>query len=78
VITNAVVIPLLNHVKAYNTMDAKFNSPRTFATLRDPKTFFFTFLNVGNTLAISSVGLFLPTFINAFGYSSGNVSGRMP
>lgn len=57
--------------KAYNTLHAKIEASQIWRSFQDPKTYFFAILNVGNTLAISSVGIFLPTFIQTFGFSPG-------
>lgn len=57
--------------KAYNTLHARVEVSQIWRSFQDPKTYFFAILNVGNTLAISSVGIFLPTFIQTFGLSPG-------
>lgn len=57
--------------KAYNTLHAKVEVSQIWRSFQDPKTYFFAILNVGTALAISSVGIFLPTFIQTFGLSPG-------
>ncbi|KAL7915552.1 MFS general substrate transporter [Trichoderma velutinum] len=68
IIEGALAVEIANR-KAYNALHAKIEVSQIWRSFKDPKTYFFAILNVGNTLAISSVGIFLPTFIQTFGFS---------
>lgn len=55
---------------AYNTIGSKVQLWQIWATLKDPKSWGYALVNAGIALGISSVGVFLPTFIVAFGYTN--------
>lgn len=55
----------------YNTLGAKLELKQIWVTLKDPKSWAFAMINGGIALGISSVGVFLPSFIKSFGYSPG-------
>ncbi|KAL7917066.1 hypothetical protein ACQKWADRAFT_324954 [Trichoderma austrokoningii] len=46
-----------------------FTASQIWRSFRDSKTYVFAIRNVGNTPAISSVGIFLPIFIQTFEFS---------
>lgn len=56
---------------AYNTVGAKVDLKQMWAAAKDPKCWLFASANSGVALGIASVGLFLPTFVKEFGYSTG-------
>lgn len=55
---------------AYNTIGAKVEAQQIWVTLKDPKSWGYAIVNAGVALGISSVGVFLPTFVVAFGYTA--------
>ncbi|KAH8805236.1 retrograde regulation protein 2 [Xylogone sp. PMI_703] len=48
---------------SYNTIGAKVEMWQILVTLKDPKSWAFALVNSGVALGISSIGVFLPTFI---------------
>ncbi|KAL6249573.1 hypothetical protein RBB50_003426 [Rhinocladiella similis] len=60
----------INRLRSYNTVGAKVNLKQMLAAAKDPKCWFFASANSGIALGIASVGLFLPTFVKEFGYST--------
>lgn len=50
-------------------MNAKVDVKQIAGAFKDIKTWLFSVTNTSVALMISSVGLFLPTFIDAFGYT---------
>jgi hypothetical protein len=58
---------------AYNTVGAKVNARQFLTVLKDPKCWLFALINAGVATGIASVGLFLPTFVQEFGFSRGTV-----
>jgi hypothetical protein len=58
----------------HNTLGAKVNLKQVLTTLRDLKSWVFAFLNAGLAIGISSVGLFLASFIHEFGFSTGKTT----
>ncbi|KAH8808685.1 major facilitator superfamily domain-containing protein [Xylogone sp. PMI_703] len=54
---------------SYNTPGSKLEVKQIWAALKDPKSWAFVWIAAGASLGISSIGLFLPTFISSFGYS---------
>ncbi|KAF1817566.1 MFS general substrate transporter [Eremomyces bilateralis CBS 781.70] len=54
---------------SYNTLGSKINVKQIIITLIEPKAWAFATINAGVALGISSISTFLPTFIQAFGYS---------
>jgi hypothetical protein len=53
----------------WNTRGAKVSWPQVLDCLKDPKSYAFAMLNATSGLCLSSIGVFLPTFIRDFGYS---------
>ncbi|RFU26054.1 hypothetical protein B7463_g10286, partial [Scytalidium lignicola] len=54
----------------YNTPGFKVHPKQVLVAMKDPKTWMFAIMNGGIGLSVGSVGSFLPTFINEFGYST--------
>ncbi|KAL7901868.1 MFS general substrate transporter [Trichoderma sp. SZMC 28014] len=54
---------------SYNTVGFGIKFEQIWIALLDPKAWAFAVINAGLGLGISSVGLFLPTFIKALGFS---------
>lgn len=54
----------------FNTRNAKLEWGQVLAALKDPKAWAFAFINGAFGQATSTVGIFLPSFIAAFGYTS--------
>lgn len=61
----------INVKQAYNTVGFGIKFEQIWIALLDPKAWAFAVINAGLGLGISSVGLFLPTFIKALGFSVG-------
>lgn len=59
-----------NRYLAWNTEGAKTEWRQLWACLKDPKSYGFAILNGVTGLCLSSLGVFLPTFIRDFGFSS--------
>lgn len=57
-------------ITAFNTRNAKLEWGQVLAALKDPKAWAFAFINGAFGQATSTVGIFLPSFIAAFGYTS--------
>lgn len=55
---------------AYNTENAKVSFKQIWACFIDPKSYAWAILNGTTGLCLSSVGVFLPTFVKDFGYST--------
>ncbi|KAF3934705.1 hypothetical protein ABW20_dc0105747 [Dactylellina cionopaga] len=55
--------------KSFNTEDSKFEFHQVIAALKDPKTWAYGFMNAGIGMCLSTIGVFLPSFIADFGYS---------
>ncbi|KIW39102.1 uncharacterized protein PV06_08913 [Exophiala oligosperma] len=60
----------INRLRSYNTVGAKVDLKQMWAAAKDPKCWLFASANSGVALGIASVGLFLPTFVKEFGYST--------
>lgn len=54
---------------AFNTRNSKVEWRQVFAAFKDPKTWAFFMINSAFGQATSTVGIFLPSFIAAFGYT---------
>jgi hypothetical protein len=57
-------------IPAWNTTGSKILWPQVWDCLKDPKTYAFAIFNATSGLCLSSIGIFLPTFIRDFGYSN--------
>ena len=55
---------------AYNTIGAKVVPIQILVALKDPKTWAFAIIQGGIAMGVGTVGVFLPSFVNAFGYST--------
>ncbi|KAF3923993.1 hypothetical protein ABW21_db0203285 [Orbilia brochopaga] len=55
--------------KTFNTQDSKFEARQVWAAVKDPKTWAFGFMNAGIGMGLSTIGIFLPSFIADFGYT---------
>ena len=64
--------------QAYNTIGAKIDLKQVWVALKDPKSYFFASMFGAVGLATSSISLFLPTFIHAYGYSRGMPGPTLP
>jgi hypothetical protein len=67
---HSIILLLFLTIAAYNTIGAKVELWQIWATLKDPKSWGYALINAGIALGISSIGVFLPTFITAFGYTN--------
>ncbi|KAF2168681.1 hypothetical protein M409DRAFT_36326 [Zasmidium cellare ATCC 36951] len=54
---------------AYNTHESRVDWRQILTTMKDPKSWVFASLNCGVSLGVSSISLFLPTFIHELGFS---------
>ena len=59
----------LTCIKAYNTFGAKVVPYQIWVALKDPKTWAFAMMQSGIAMGVGTVGVFLPSFVLAFGYS---------
>ena len=55
---------------AFNTIGAKINYKQLWAGMKDPKTWAFMAMQTGVAQGIGTVGVFLPSFVKEFGYST--------
>jgi MFS family permease len=58
---------------AYNTLGFNISWRQIILTLKEPKAWAFASIYAGIALGVSSLATFLPTFIQAFGYSRGRL-----
>ena len=63
-------ISRLTFLTAYNTIGAKVIPLQIWVALKDPKTWAFILIQAGIGAGVGTVGVFLPSFIKAFGYST--------
>ncbi|KAH8890617.1 retrograde regulation protein 2 [Thozetella sp. PMI_491] len=59
----------IQRTSTFNTRDSKLSWRQVWVALKDPKAWAFSFINSGFAQAVSTVGIFLPTFIASFGYT---------
>jgi hypothetical protein len=59
----------LTNGTAYNVVNATIHLRQIVLLLKDPKLWCWIVTNAGFALATASIGSFLPTFINEFGFS---------
>ncbi|KAF3935635.1 hypothetical protein ABW19_dt0205471 [Dactylella cylindrospora] len=59
-------------VKTFNTEGSKFEWRQMIACLKDPKTWAYAWMNAGIGMCLSTIGIFLPSFIADFGYTDLN------
>ncbi|KIW71768.1 hypothetical protein PV04_00005 [Phialophora macrospora] len=59
----------LERTSSWNTTGSKILWPQVWDCLKDPKSYAFAMFNATSGLCLSSIGIFLPTFIRDFGYS---------
>ncbi|KAF3908925.1 hypothetical protein AA313_de0209828 [Arthrobotrys entomopaga] len=55
--------------KTYNAENSKFEFSQVITALLDPKTWAYSFMNAGIGMGLSTIGVFLPSFIADFGYT---------
>ncbi|EPS45768.1 hypothetical protein H072_137 [Dactylellina haptotyla CBS 200.50] len=58
--------------KSFNTEGSKFEFHQVIAAIKDPKTWAYAFMNAGIGMCLSTVSIFLPSFIADFGYTDLN------
>lgn len=63
---------------AYNTQESRVQCMQILTTVKDPKSWALASMNCGISLGVSSIGLFLPTFIKALGFSGGESTSVLP
>jgi MFS family permease len=54
---------------AFNTRGSRFQASQILEALKDPKAWGYAFINGGAGMTLSSLGVFLPTFVANFGFS---------
>lgn len=60
---------MLKPVVGQNVMDARVSWPQVLLALKDVKTWLMAYITASIGLALAAFGVFLPTFIKAFGFS---------
>ncbi|CAK7205473.1 hypothetical protein SEUCBS139899_008248 [Sporothrix eucalyptigena] len=60
----------VRRASSYNTTHATLSWRQVVVALRDPKVWMFACINAGLGNCNSTVGVFLPTFVNSFGFST--------
>ncbi|QYS92908.1 MFS domain-containing protein [Trichoderma simmonsii] len=60
---------ILRLVEGRNVMDARVSWPQVLLALKDVKTWLMAYITASIGLALAAFGVFLPTFIKAFGFS---------